>query len=104
MDQLPDLQSDADVDALMARVRAKLVVAAPAAGPAAATSERSGNALRDFLAVQEEYASAMIHALDVIGAALEDFDHDEKENTGRRGGRRAHRAASRTKGRQRKPR
>ena len=102
MDQLPDLQSDADVDALMARVRAKLVVAAPAAGPAA-TSERSGNALRDFLAVQEEYASAMIHALDVIGAALEDFDH-EKENTGRRGGRRVDRAASRRNGRQRKPR
>ena len=93
MDQLPDLQSDADVDALMARVRAKLVVAAPAAAPAAAISERSGNALRDFLAIQEEYASAMIHALDVIGAALEDFDH-EKEN----------RAASRSKGRQRKPR
>ena len=103
MDQLPDLQSDADVDALMARVRAKLVVAAPAAGPAAATSERSGNALRDFLAVQEEYASAMIHALDVIGAALEDFDH-EKENTGRRGGRRVDRAASRSNGRRRKPR
>jgi len=103
MDQLPDLQSDADVDALMARVRAKLVVAAPAAAPAAATSEHSGNALRDFLAVQEEYASAMIHALDVIGAALDDFDH-EKENTGRRGGRRVARAASRTKGRQRKRR
>ena len=103
MDQLPDLQSDADVDALMARVRAKLVVAAPAAAPAVATSERSGNALRDFLAVQEEYASAMIHALDVIGAALEDFDH-EKENTGRRGGRRVDRAASRRNGRQRKPR
>jgi hypothetical protein len=92
MDQLPDLQSDADVDALMARVRAKLVVATPAGTPAAATSERSGNALRDFLAVQEEYASAMIRALDVIGAALEDFDQ-EKENT-----------ASRSKGGQRKPR
>jgi len=75
MDQLPDLQSDADVDALMARVRAKLVVAAPPA--AVPPSERSGNALRDFLAVQEEYASAMIHALEAIGAALEDFD-DEK--------------------------
>lgn len=102
MDQLPDLQSDADVDALMARVRAKLMVAAPAAAPAA-TSERSGNALRDFLAVQEEYASAMIQALDVISAALEDVD-DERENTGRGGGRRVHRAASPSKGRQRKPR
>ena len=103
MDQLPDLQSDADVDALMARVRANLVVAAPAAAPAVATSERSGNTLRDFLAVQEEYASAMIHALDAIGAALEDFE-DEREDTGRRGGRRIGRAASRSKGRQRKSR
>jgi hypothetical protein len=103
MDQLPDLQSDADVDALMARVRAKLVVPTPAGAPAAATSERSGNALRDFLAVQEEYASAMMHALDVIGAALEDFDQ-EKENTGRRRGRRIDRPASRSKGGQRKPR
>jgi hypothetical protein len=103
MDQLPDLQSDADVDALMARVRAKLVVAGPAAAPGSATSERSGNALRDFLAVQEEYASAVIHALDVIGAALDDFDQ-EKKNTGRRGGRRVDRPASRSKGGQRKPR
>ena len=84
MDQLPDLQSDADVDALMARVRARLVVAAPAAPSAVATSERSGNALCDFLAVQEEYASTMIHALEVIGAALEDFDDEKKENTARR--------------------
>jgi hypothetical protein len=48
MAQLPDLQSDADVDALMARVRAKLVVAAPPPLRWSATSERSGNALRDF--------------------------------------------------------
>ena len=90
MDQLPDLQSDADVDALMARIRAKLVVAAPAGPSAVATPERSGNALRDFLVVQEEYASTMIHALEVIGAALEDFDDEKREN------------APRTKGRQRK--
>lgn len=89
MDQLPDLQSDADVDALMARIRAKLVVA-PAGPSAVATPERSGNALRDFLAVQEEYASTMIHALEVIGAALEDLDDEKREN------------APRTKGRQRK--
>src|SRR4029434_2110981 len=61
MDQLPDLRSDADVDALMARVRAQLVVSAPAPTPAAPASERSGNALRDFLTVQAEYASAMCH-------------------------------------------
>jgi hypothetical protein len=103
MDQLPDLQSDADVDALMARVRAKLAVAAPSTPSATATSERSGNALRDFLAVQEEYAATMIHALEVIGAALEDL-HDERENTPRGRGRRIDGAAPRIKGRQRKSR
>jgi hypothetical protein len=100
MDQLPDLQSDADVDALMARVRATLVVASPSAPSAVATSDRSGNALRDFLALQEEYASAMIHALDVISTALEDF-HDESESTPRGRRRRRNSAASRSKGRQR---
>jgi len=88
MDQLPDLQSDADVDALMARVRAKLVVGAPPASSPATTAERSGNALRDFLAVQEEYASTMRHALEVIGAALEDFDDAKRENTAPRSKRR----------------
>jgi hypothetical protein len=72
MDQLPDLRSDADVDALMARVRAQLVVAAPAPTPAAPASERSGNALRDFLTVQAEYASAMCHALEVMARTLEE--------------------------------
>jgi hypothetical protein len=102
MDQLPDLQSDADVDALMARVRAKLVVAAPSGPSATQRSESSGSALRDFLAMQEEYASVMTHALKVIGAALEDLD-DEKENTHPPRGRRIE-AAPRNKGRQRKTR
>jgi hypothetical protein len=103
MDQLPDLQSDADVDALMARVRAKLVVAAPSAAPAVPMSERTGNALRDFLAVQEEYASVMLHALEVIGAALDDLD-DERENPHARRGRRIGAAARRQRGRLRKTR
>jgi len=103
MDQLPDLQSDADVDALMARVRAKLVVAAPPAPPAIPISERTGDALRDFLAAQEEYASVMTHALEVIGAALEDFD-DARENAQSPRGRRIGAAARRLKGRQRKTR
>jgi hypothetical protein len=85
MDQLPDLQSDADVDALMARLRAKLV-APPPPGPiaAASSSERSGNALRDFLVVQEEYSTAMCHALEVIAAALEEFQDEAKPTSARR--------------------
>jgi hypothetical protein len=77
MDQLPDLQSDADVDALMARLRAKLAAPASTAPvTAAAPIERSGNALRDFLAVQEEYAAAACHALQLIAETLEDIGHE----------------------------
>jgi len=102
MDQLPDLQSDADVDALMARVRAKLVVAAPIAAPAVATSACRGNALQDFLAAQDEYASAMLHAFEVIADALEDL-HDERDNTHPRRRRRSE-TAPRINGRRRKAR
>jgi hypothetical protein len=73
MDELPDLQSDADVDALMARLRAKAGAAATPGQGTAPPVERSGNALRDFLAVQEEYASAVFHAMQVIADALEDM-------------------------------
>jgi hypothetical protein len=73
MEQLPDLQSDADVDALMARLRAKLSAPrSPSEGPASAV-ERSGNALRDFLAVQEEHVSATIRALQVMADTLEEL-------------------------------
>jgi hypothetical protein len=78
MDQLPDLQSDADVDALMARLRAQLAgpaSTAPAITGAAAT-ERSGNALRDLLAVQEEYAAATCRALQLIAETLEEIGHE----------------------------
>jgi hypothetical protein len=73
MEQLPDLRSDADVDALMARLRAKLAAhTSPGEGPAPAV-ERSGNALRDLLAVQEEHASATIRAMQVIADTLEEM-------------------------------
>jgi len=79
MDQLPDLQSDADVDALMARLRTKLArPASPAPATAAASTERSGNALRDFLAVQEEYAAATCHALQLIAETLEEIGEVER--------------------------
>jgi hypothetical protein len=73
MEQLPDLRSDADVDALMARLRARL---APAAQPRQSPDlpdERSGNALRDFLAVQEEHAAEVLRAMQVIADTLEDL-------------------------------
>ena len=84
MDQLPDLQSDADVDALMARLRAKLArPESTAPATAAASTERSGNALRDFLAVQEEYAAATCHALQLIAETLEEIGEVERPRAAR---------------------
>ena len=83
MDQLPDLRSDADVDALMARLRAKLAAqASPGEGPAPAV-ERSGNALRDLLAVQEEHAAATIRAMQVIADTLEEIQARAETQNGR---------------------
>ena len=77
MDQLPDLQSDADVDALMARLRAQLAgPASTAPAITAAATERSGNALRDLFAVQEEYAAATCRALQLIAETLEEIGHE----------------------------
>lgn len=73
MDQLPDIQSDADVDALMARIRAKLAPPASSSQAPDSLAPPSGNALRDFLTVQEEHASTMVHALRVIADVFEDL-------------------------------
>ena len=76
MDQLPDLQSDADVDALMARLQPRAGPASTAPAITAAATERSGNALRDLLAVQEEYAAATCRALQLIAETLEEIGHE----------------------------
>ena len=73
MEQLPDLRSDADVDALMARLRAKLSAAASAVEAPARPAEPSGNALRDFLAVHEEHVSATVRAMQVIAETMEEM-------------------------------
>lgn len=84
MDQLPDLRSDADVDALMARIRARLVTpAAPGHAPAG-PPELSGNALRDFLAVQEEYASAMLQTMQLLTETLEELESERHVGPGPR--------------------
>ena len=103
MDQLPDIQSDADVDALMARLRAKVAGTAAPGPPAVSSAERSGNALRDFLAVHEEYASAICHALQVVADTLDDL-HDETDNTRASTSRRIGSTATRINSRRRKTR
>ena len=55
MDQLPELQSDAEVDALMARLRAKIAPAPSAAPDQSPTPAASDDALRDLLAAQGMY-------------------------------------------------
>jgi hypothetical protein len=103
MDQLPDLQSDADVDALMARIRARLATpAAPGPAPAPAP-ELSGSALRDFLATQEECASVMLRTMQLLADTLEEL---EGGTTGAPapGRRRGNPAAPRASGRRRKTR
>ena len=86
MDDLPDLQSDADVDALMGRLRAKLapvslapVSSAPAASapPMPATTGAFG----DLVAAQEALAVTMVRAMDVMAEALEELHADATEHS-----------------------
>jgi hypothetical protein len=117
MDDLPDLQSDADVDALMGRLRAKLapapvapVSSVPDAGtPPPATAAAFG----DVVAAQEALASTMVRAMGVIAEALEELHADAVEHAarpastialGRRTGARLRATRSPSRGRVRKAR
>ena len=74
MDELPELQSDADVDTLMARLRSKLAPASPAPLPVSESSAASvEHTLRDSLAVQQELASTMVRAMQVMADTLDDL-------------------------------
>jgi hypothetical protein len=79
MDELPDLQSDADVDALMARLRRRLDPVPPRR-PAVADTGRPApiaDGLGDLLAVQEAFASTIVRAMELMVVTLEDvaLDH-----------------------------
>lgn len=73
MDELPDLQSDADVDALMARLRAR-IDSGPPARPAfeVAPSASPGDGLGDLLAAQDVFAAAVVRAMALIADTLEE--------------------------------
>ena len=77
MDQLPELRSDADVDAMMARLRAKLVPV-PASSPdvprPAATPD---NPLRDLFTLQKELTTTVTRALRLMIDALDDLAADD---------------------------
>jgi hypothetical protein len=79
VDELPELRSDQDVDALMARLRAKLGTnGSPAAEPQPA-SEPSSNPWSDFLAAQGEFTATMLRAVQVLADAVDELQQETPE-------------------------
>jgi hypothetical protein len=77
-EDLPDLRSDAEVDALMARLRTKI---GPAPAPMPLTESvvkqaASDDAIRDLVAAQDGFASTVVRAMRVIAETLEEFEAD----------------------------
>jgi hypothetical protein len=70
MDELPELQSDEEVDALLARLRATIAPPAPRAHTH--TAERATDALSDFLSVQGEATTTIARALKLLAEEVED--------------------------------
>jgi hypothetical protein len=80
MDELPDLRSDADVDALMARLRARVAPPVPSSPSPAAEQEAPGSS-DDLAAAQEGLVATMIRAMQTIADALDDLHTDEEPRT-----------------------
>ena len=76
MDELPELRTDQEVDALLARLRAKIAPAALPASPTHVPSEPSSHALTDFFAAQQEATDTMVRALQVLAEAIDELDVD----------------------------
>jgi len=76
MDELPELQSDADVDALMARLRAKVAPPQAAAVPAEPSTRQaaSDDAVRDLVAAQDTFAATVVRAMQVMVEVFEDLE------------------------------
>lgn len=73
---VPPLQTDADVDALMARLRARLQE--PATSPAGDESDQAPLAatLDDLIAAHDGLASSVVRAMEAIVDTLEDMAAD----------------------------
>jgi hypothetical protein len=76
MDELPELTNDADVDALMARVRARVQPPSQPGSQQTTPAALSGSALAEFLAAQQEFAAAMVRAMTVIADTFEELQAD----------------------------
>ena len=74
MDELPELRSDEDVDALMARLRAKLGPVTQAVSDPHLTTEPSADPLSDFLAAQGELTTTMIRAMTLLANVFDELE------------------------------
>ena len=73
MDELPELRSDEDVDALMARLRAKLGPGVTLASESPPSSEPSSDPWGDFLNAQGQFTATMLHAVQVLTDAVDEL-------------------------------
>jgi hypothetical protein len=76
MDELPELHSDADVDALMARLRAKVTPPQTVHAPAEPSTSAAtpDDPVRDLVAAQDTFAATVVRAMQVMAEAFEDLE------------------------------
>ena len=100
MDELPELHSDADVDALMARLRTRIAPPQAAAVPAEPSMRQatSDDAVRDLVAAQDTFAATVVRAMQVMVELFEDLEPDAQPRDRRRA-----RAGPRARGSPRAP-
>jgi hypothetical protein len=107
IDRLPELTTDADVDALMRRLRGK--IASPQTSPVSSARPgaqppslpASDDPLRDFLAAQGELNASVVRALQAVWETLDELAQHASMDTARvmglqSGKRRAHVAPAET--------
>ena len=77
MDDLPDLQSDADVDALMARLRSQLAAASPPPPRSGQPPPPQTEESHDRQDLEVELASLVARAMQVVSDTLDDLEIGE---------------------------
>jgi hypothetical protein len=89
IDRLPELTTDADVDALMRRLRGK--IASPQTSPVSSARPgtqppslpASDDPLRDFLAAQGELNASVVRALQAVWETLDELAQHASTDTAR---------------------
>ena len=84
MDELPELRSDEEVDALLARLRAKVAPPTTHRAPTQIVSDSSGHALTELLSAQAEATKAIVRALQVLAEAVEELEGPRAQASGPR--------------------